>query len=93
MLQAFLRALDQDLLLEDLLPQVLQVSLKDLTDPNSHFHPKDLQAQEVSEAQVDSLALLVLLKHLRDQEPLVVLLGHLLDQEQEDLVLLLHELL
>ena len=80
-LQAFLRALDQDSHLVDSLPLKAQASLKDLADLLSHFLPKD-QVDLVDLA--DSQALVVLLKLLRDQVPLValeVLLKLLEDQE------------
>ena len=90
--QAFLRAQFQDLhLLDSLLLKVL-ASLKDLTDPNSHFLLKDLQVQEV---QVDSLVLLVHLKlhrHLVTLVTLVLVLLLKLHKHSLALVVLLRHL-
>ena len=96
-LQVFLRAPDQDSHLVDSMPLKAQASLKDLTAPNSHFHPKAQVELAVSQAFV------VLLKLLLAQVALVVLLKLLLDQEalvlvplkllKDQVALVLHKLL
>jgi hypothetical protein len=92
-LQAFLRAQDQDSHLKDSMPLKAQASLKDLVDPNSHFLPKDqVDLVDLADSQalvvflkllLDQVALValeVLLKLLKDLVASVVLLEHLRDQ-------------